>query len=453
MTSAIFSLLLFVGPLAGGLHRTSSSAAPHPTHPQLYLGLGHSQPVSCVVWSPDGRTLATGATDHTIVLWDTGTRRPRATLSGHIRAVVALIWSPDGGRLATASGDPIVEGLDGIGDLFSLRWKRGNGFLWDAITGRRRATLKGAAGCVAWSPDGKTLASGGAESKTGFTVLLWDAATGEQRCALDVGGAAWRLAWSPDGRCLAVIGKKNWRDETVTVWDVQTRQERVRFRRAYPGVLAWSPDGKALATGFPDGSVDLLNAATGKPRFALSDGRLGASGIAWSPDARALATGYANGSVRIWSAADGKSKAILSRHRGPIRALAWSPDGRQLASASEDHTAVLWDTKTWGARAQFVGHTAEIQALAWSPDGKTLATGSVDGSLRLWNGVTGRLRAALCGIDGGRDWVTVTPKGSFIGSAHGRDMIQWRQGERLWPAGKFRGQFERPDVVRKSLLE
>ena len=91
--------------------------------------------------------------------------------------------------------------------------------------------------------------------------------------------------------------------------------------------------------------------------------------------------------------------------------------------------------------------------MAWSPDGRMLAAGSEDGSLRLWDGGTGKERIALYSLDGGKEWLAITPAGYFAASPRGADVLQWRHGGERWSVGKFRRRFERPDLVRRALAQ
>jgi WD40 repeat protein len=119
--------------------------------------------VYAVAFSPDGKTLASGSWDQTIKLWEAATGKERATLKGHTDNVYAVAFSPDGKTLASGSGFIKPEELK----------------LWDVATGKERVTVKGqpddVVSTVAFSPDGKTLASG---SWNG-TVKLWDMKTGK----------------------------------------------------------------------------------------------------------------------------------------------------------------------------------------------------------------------------------------------------------------------------------
>jgi WD40 repeat protein len=420
-----------------------------------------------VNWSPDGKTIAVGTGDRgwgMTFLWETATGKLRSTLRGHHAKVSGLAWSPDGKSLATASGE------FGPDEKFGghMAWNRGSAFLWDAATGQRRATLPDAAGPAAWSPDGRTLA-------TGPGVRLWLPDAAAPWIGLYPAQTAVALAWSPDSKMLAAV--KRWvrglgtdlatgNQETLTVWEVATREWRFSRDVPYVGVFAWSPDGRTIALGGAEGGVVLLDAATGDVRDRLPNTKPLPGVAAWSPDGRLLATGYWNGSVILWNASTGRRTAVLAPRKGSVGGptvpvwgehaiprLAWNPDGKTLAVTQVDRTVRLWDTATARCRATLVGHTGEIRALAWSPDGKTLATGSSDGSLRLWRAATGQPRAALYAIDQGREWVTVTPGGYFVASKNGTGYVQGRQGTRLLPAPELLKRCMRADAVRKALAD
>lgn len=318
---------------------------------------------------------------------------------------------------------------------------------------------------MAWSPDGKLLA-------TGPGVLLWQPPARAPWAQIPRESPVVALVWSRDGQTLATLERRLrtlahdvWVDETLTLWGVGTRTPRFALTRPYISAFAWSPDGRTLATGGPQGGTVLLDTVTGKPRVTLSDTKRAAVAIAWRPDGRWIATAYPDGSVSLWSSADGKREAVLPGAPGalswltgvwglrPVPRLAWSPDGKTLAVTQDNQTVLLWDTATERRRAALVGHTGEIRALAWSPDGKTLATGSGDGSLRLWRAATGGLRAALYAIGPRREWVTVTPRGYFLASKLGAAYVQGRQGTRLLPAPALRKRFMRADAVPTALVE
>jgi WD40 repeat protein len=164
----------------------------------------------------------------------------RHTLKGHKQQVFCVAYSPDGRTLASGSVDETIK-------------------LWDLKTGKERATLKGhTAGVqsVAYSPDGKTLASGGEDE----TIKLWDIKTGQERATL-TGHTDWvkSVVYSPDGQTLASGSD----DKTIKLWDIKTGKERATFEGHTESVfsVAYSPDGKTLASGSWDKTIKLWDVA------------------------------------------------------------------------------------------------------------------------------------------------------------------------------------------------
>jgi WD40 repeat protein len=205
-------------------------------------------------------------------------------------------------------------------------------------TPRNRMVHDAPVHCVAYSPDGKTLASGNVDKR----VRLWDVTTGKEKAILKGHtGSVISVAWSPCGKMLASGSG----DQTVKLWDVVTGKEKATLKGHEWSVdsIAYSPDGKKLASASGDDSVKLWDVATGKAKATLKHTDLWS--VSWSPDGKTLASASAN-DVTLWDVATGKPKATLKGHVHPVNTVAYSPDGDSLASGSLDKTVRLWDVAT-----------------------------------------------------------------------------------------------------------
>ncbi|MFJ9647625.1 hypothetical protein [Streptomyces sp. NPDC101206] len=317
---------------------------------------GHATWLRTVAFSPDGRTLVTGGDDNNLVLWDMMTLKPAATLSGHTDQVKKLVFGPDGRTLASASADGTV-------------------ILWDldpeAGGGTRRGTLAGHQGnvnSVAFSPDGATLATAGADR----TVSLWDTATGGRQAVLaghtdSVEG----VAFHPDGRTLVSVGN----DQKVMTWDVGRRVPTATLTGHTSAVraVAFHPDGHAFATAGHDRTVILWDTAR-STRFATLTGHItNIYGLAFGPGPEPLlASAGEEGTVTLWDPA----RIALAGHGNRVNKVAFSPDGGTVATASDDRTAVLWSTRRRSRTAVLDGGTGPVNSVAFSPDGRTVAAGT-----------------------------------------------------------------------------
>jgi WD40 repeat protein len=214
---------------------------------------------------------------------------------------------------------------------------------------------------VAWSPDGKSLAS----SSVDGVVLVWDAWSHMVRLTYrQHSDSVQVVAWSPDGRYIASAGK----DKTVYIWELEKlRQRRSLFSSFFSTslhmlpingqqnwggfagsiyALAWSPDGKQLAASCSDGQVYMRNVAMNRNGSALRIDRSTIKNtLSWSPDGKSLAIGGNDKAVHIWSAVTERESFVYTGHSGYVTAVAWSPDGNCIASAGVDHTIQMWKAK------------------------------------------------------------------------------------------------------------
>lgn len=212
------------------------------------------------------------------------------------------------------------------------------------------------------------------------------------------GGIIFRVAWSPDGRRLASSSK----DRTVGIWDVETGKvlHMLKGPWLWANTVAWSPDSKTLAVGSPDATVQLWDAETGRFLEMLHGHHGSVFSLVWSPDGKKLASGSDDNLIRLWDLEKKEPCTTLTGHADVVRALAWSPDGSCLASGSDDRTLRLWNTRTGRSTRTLRGHTAWILDLAWSPDGASIASASLRDTIHIWDVATGRQLGVLEGHTG-----------------------------------------------------
>jgi len=362
--------------------------------------------VSSVSFSPDGATLASGAWNGTVKLWDVATGEPIATLEGHEGRVSSVSFSPDGATLASGAGDDTVKLWDvATGEPIATLERQGSGVtsvsfspdgatlasgawngtvrIWDVASREIITTLEGQATevlSVSFSPDGTTLASGAWDGM----VRLWDVASREIITTLE-GHTAWVLSvsFSPDG---ATLASASW-DSTILLWDVASREivATLEGHTAWVTSASFSSDGTILASGSGDGTVRIWDVATHTTIGTLQGHAAGVRSVSFSPDEVTLASASRDSMVKLWDVATGEIIATLEGHGDQVGSVSFSPDGATLASGANDGTVKLWDVTTHTTIATLQGHAAGVGSVSFSPDGTTLASGAYDGTILLWD--------------------------------------------------------------------
>lgn len=283
----------------------------------------HSNVVTVVTYSPDGRLISSGSEDRTARLWDVDaqTEVARWPQPDEVRGVT---FTPEGNLVAVANGGAVQ--------------------FFDVVTRAERTGIisdTNDTGTLMFSKDGRTLALLG-----GQQVRLWEwpsrRALGDIRVP-----SACRLAFSPEGRELAVACL----DGTTAFIELT--------------------DGVPVARVVKASTVGMV---------------LETQPLAFAPKTKLLyARGDLEGSVTVWDAVSMKELDEFSAHQSWIGTVAFSADGGTFATASADHTAKLWDAESRQQRLVLRGHRDEVWSIAFAPDGSTVATGGKDGTIRIWS--------------------------------------------------------------------
>jgi WD40 repeat protein/serine/threonine protein kinase/tetratricopeptide (TPR) repeat protein len=226
----------------------------------------------------------------------------------------------------------------------------------------------------------------GEEDRRGFEwYYLWDQCCGGRRILAGHVGHVFDLAFSPDGNTLISAGA----DGHILVWDVASGEERAGAERVDPDTrLAISPDGKYFACGCQDHSVRVWETVTAKPLFTFKGHTKRVNLPVFSPDGSTLASSSDDKTVKLWDVRAGKEVRSLEGHQGEVYGLAFSPDGQTLASTSKDKTVRVWDVVRGELRKMLTGHEDQVLHVLFCPDGKSLISGGDDGKIKVWDVAT-----------------------------------------------------------------
>jgi WD40 repeat protein len=291
----------------------------------------------------------------------------RLVIKDGLTMVHALAYSPDGMFLAAGCGEGTVK-------VFNMM---GNGLPLPAI----KPGGKGAIKALAYSPDSHLLATTSEDKH----IKIFASATGKELVTLKGHKTNITcLAFSPDGGFLASGGGNN-RSTEIKIWSIHTRTEVASLTGHANGVqaLAFAPHSRLLATAGRDGSVKLWDLPSRSIKHNLTGHSGQVNSLAFSPDGTILATGGKDQSVRLWDVATGLERRIFQGMTSEIRAVAFSPDGKMLVAA--DHSARLWDLASGQQLGTLTGHKNAINALTFAPKSKDLVTGGSDKTIRVWD--------------------------------------------------------------------
>lgn len=407
-----FSLLAIIGLLLVGIIAITQQPAPvQMVHIEPVARLGRGW-VTALAWSPEGETVAV-ASAVGIWLYEAADlhAEPRL-LEGHSEPVSSLAFSPDGRWLASGSWDKSIR-------------------LWDMRTGEVYSVFSGHNGAVeslAFSPDSTVLLSGGVDS----TVRVWDLATGEERASLkEHDNTVSALAFSPDGRFFASGSRYN--QQLILLWDAQTHETLQTFQ-GISGVevdrLAFSADSGQLFGLTQDGKLRIWDTES----YALLSEQAAGLNLALHPASGQIATATDAETVTLFTDVSTPESTPLTLTTGRLRDLAFHPDGTQLISVNVDNVIQLWDLNTGQALQTLAEiHTGGVTAVAFQDDSNVVAgTGTeITGpsSVHIWDLATEAQTAILPGENGFVQSLDVSPNGQSLVIGTQRGVLEFRDAE------------------------
>jgi WD40 repeat protein len=390
--------------------------------------------MTALVFSPDGKLLASAIGDMggifgvgslkpgekarpgEIKIWDLSAGKELRTLAAHTGGVHALAFSPDGKRLASAGRDRTVT-------------------LWDLATGRQLQTLAGAQMMVrslAFHPDGKRLASGGGEAFLVFNapgeLLVWDVETRKKLVSLRGHTApVTHTVFSPDGGRLLSASA----DATVRVRQLDTGQEQVlRGHTDEVLALAVAADGKTVASAGKDHAVRIWDITRDPEAVILPGVTEEELSRLFSSDGRRVVLESAPSDPKaptawkVWDVGSGKELLEL-KDSSTLDVVIFAPVGDLVASVNDAGTVQVWDSKTGKRLRTLKGANAPVIVLGFSADATLLAAGSKDKTVHIWDVASGKIVRTFRGLAVEVDSVRFSRDGRWLAAGASR---QWKTG-------------------------
>ena len=290
--------------------------------------------------------------------------------TGHSREVSSVAYSPDGKYLASGAEDNTIK-------------------IWETTSGKCLKTLEGHkqyVSAVSYSPDGQYLASGSFDR----TIKIWDVVSGTCLKTFESGNTSPvnSVSYSPDGKYIVSCDR-------IQIWEVASGKCLKDLENQQDGnvyFVNYSPDGRYFASCSSSNTIQIWETASGKCLKTLEGHGSWVFSVSYSPDGKYLASGSEDNTIRIWDAASGKCLKTLEGHRDRVSSVSYNSDGKYLVSGGgwDDKTVKIWDAASGKCLKTLEGHGNGVSSVSYSPDGKYLASGSLDKTIKIWELTSGK---------------------------------------------------------------
>ena len=341
--------------------------------PRLEQLLFHSNWVMTAAFSPDGRRLLTGSSDHTARVWDANTGQLLLPPLPHDGAVESARFSSDGKRIVTMDDAGVARVWNADTGAAITPPLKADDFDSNPLEDAKKLLV-----FACFSPDERRiLTAWGSKS-----AHLWDAVSGRHLMALPHDTVVHHAAFSSDGQHIVTSSS----DKTARVWDARSGQ-LAAAPLEHHHFVAWaqfSPDGQRLLTVSDRMKVHLWDWSGGHELTPPLTHGIVLFHASFSPDGRHVLTASWDKTARIWDAATGLGVAAF-HHSGGLWAAAWSPNGSQIATAGYNGVALVWDVSRSDRATCALPVGSPVASVAFSPDGRRLAVASWNGTVHLWN--------------------------------------------------------------------